>query len=285
MAGKHEKFKLETDLNTLRALVAVVEEGSFSAAAKRMHRTQSAVSVQIAKLEEQLETKLLARTSRSLKLTPTGESVLSYAQRILDLSAEIGTVVNLNVEKDLLRVGIADYLAPRHLETLVPRFKSEHEHCELSLVFGLGGPLLEQLEKGDLDLVVAGPEGEGGTVLWEEPLVWTGALTSDRPDEPLDLVLMPPPCAYRKVVFDSLTRITRPWKLAFEAGSIDSVQAIIRRGLGLTVLPLPAVEEGMPILEGVLPDLPKTTVEKYTRSGTEHAYVKAFLEILAPGIR
>ncbi|MEM9080302.1 MAG: LysR family transcriptional regulator, partial [Verrucomicrobiota bacterium] len=101
---------METDLLTLRSFVAVVEEGGFSAAAKRVHRTQSAISLQMAKLEERLNVQLLERTSRSVSLTSAGETFLSYARRILELADEASLAVSAPDEKALLRVGFPNYL-------------------------------------------------------------------------------------------------------------------------------------------------------------------------------
>ncbi|MDF7826359.1 LysR family transcriptional regulator [Pontiellaceae bacterium B12227] len=277
---KNSRIKLETDLNTLRSLIAVVEEGGFSAAAKKVHRTQSAVSVQIAKLEEQLNTKLLERTSRSVQLTQAGETFLSYARRILELSDEATFAVSPWDHKDELRVGFAEYLAPQHLQSVVSGFREQHPSCDLSLVLGLGGPLLEMLEKGQIDLVIAGPEGNNGEVLWEEQLVWTG--TCDAPDDstvPMKLITMPPPCLYRKLAYDSLTKISRPWKLSIEANSFEAVQSAIRAGLGVTVLPETAIREDMTVIEE-LPDLPKTTVNSYMSPAGTHAFAQPFIDYL-----
>lgn len=280
MSIRHQ-LKLETDLNTLRSLIAVVEEGGFSAAAQRVHRTQPAISAQIAKLEDQLNTKLLERTSRSVSLTPEGETFLSYARRTLDLIDEAVCALNPQGEKALLRVGIAEYLAPSHLDTVLTRFQKKYPHCDLSLMLGLGGTLLELLNKGELDLVVAGPEGSNGHKLWEDPLVWTGtadALTDQT--IPLKLVLLPPPCMYRKLVFDSLTKIARPWRMSIEANSFEAIQSSIRAGLGITVLPKPAIKDGMPVLKDDLPELPNTSVESYTRPNLLHPYTQPFIDYL-----
>lgn len=273
--------KLETDLNTLRSLVAVVEEGGFSAATKRIHRTQSAISVQIAKLEDQLKAKLLERTSRSVALTPEGETFLSYARRILKLVDEATRAISPVREKDLLRVGFAEYLAPQHLDTVLNRFQEQNPSCDVSLVLGLGPPLLDMLKDGKLDLVIAGPEGAGGTVLWEEPLVWTGTYDeSSAPPEPMKLVLMPPPCIYRKVTFDKLTETSLPWRISIEANSFEAVQSSIRAGLGMTVLPITAIKDNMPVVRDLLPDLPTTTVESYLRKDQNHSFTRPFIDFL-----
>ena len=277
----NHSFKLETDLNTLRSLVAVVEEEGFSAAAKRVHKTQSAISVQIAKLEEQLNTKLLERTSRSVMVTSAGEKFLSYARRILELADESVFTITEPENQSLLRVGFAEYLAPKHLDMLLGRFREIHPNCDMNLVFGLGSPLLESMGKDELDLVIAGPEADGGEILWEEPLAWTGICTAlDDKSEPFKLILMPPPCTYRKIVFDSLTKIAKPWKLSIEANSVQAVQAAVAAGLGVTILPTSAIRDDMPIIGDTLPELPNTFVKSYLNQNAVHPYAQRFVEFL-----
>lgn len=280
-----QQFKLEADLNTLRSFIAVVEEGGFSAAAKRVYRTQSAISVQMAKLEEQLNVKLLERTSRSVKVTSAGETFLSYARRIIELTDEAAFAVAVPEEAVSLRVGFAEYLTPKHLQAVLSGFREQHPHCDLSLSFGLGAPLIEVMCRGELDLVISGPEAEEGTMLWEEQLAWTG--TGDFSPEskvPLELVLMPAPCSYRKIVFDSLTQIAKPWKISTEANSVEAVQSAIRVGLGVTVLPVSAIHDDMPILDGDLPELPITTVMSYVRKDLSNPYAKRFIDFLVESV-
>lgn len=275
------KYKLETDLLSLRSLIAVIDEGGFSAAAKRIHRTQSAVSLRIAKLEERLDTKLLERSTRSVSVTSAGEIFVSYARRILELADEAVLAVTSPEEKTLLRVGFAEYLAPQHLHTLLARFRRAHPNCDLSLVLGMGADMLELMDKGRLDLVFGCPEVDGGQLLWEEPLVWTGALNqSDVEDKPIELVLMHPPCSYRQIAFDALTKIGKSWKMSIDANSVQAVQSAIRAGLGVSVLPLSAVHEEMPLIGNELPKLPNTSVMSYVRSDLSHPYAQRFVDFL-----
>ncbi|MDF1737895.1 MAG: LysR family transcriptional regulator [Verrucomicrobiales bacterium] len=296
--SNRSNFKLDTDLLSLRSLIAVVEEGGFSAAAKRVGRTQSAISLQVAKLEDRLGAKLLERTSRSVSVTPAGEIFLSYARRILELSDEAFLAVSAPEEKTLLRVGFAEYLAPRHLPNLLARFRRAHPNCELSLVLGMGVDLFPSMDDGKLDLVFAGPEADNGTLLWEEELAWTGpgkesaaagfsdpAGADGNGDQPLDLVLMHPPCSYRKIAFDSLTRAGKPWKMSIEANSVQAVQSAIRAGLGISVLPRSAVAEDLAFLSGdTLPDLPNTAVMSYERPDQSHPYAQRFIDFLLASV-
>ncbi|MEM1443516.1 MAG: LysR family transcriptional regulator, partial [Verrucomicrobiota bacterium] len=275
-------YQLDTDLLSLRSFIAVVEEGGFSAAARRINRTQSAISLQIAKLEERLGAKILERSSRSVALTLAGESFLSYARRIVELSDEAILAVTAPDEKTLLRVGFAEYLAPQHLPDLLARFRRAHPNCDLSLMLGMGIDLIPSLEDGKLDLVFAGPEAKNGTLLWEEELVWTGPEEfSWDSDDPIDLVLMHPPCSYRQIAFDSLTKIGQPWKLSIEANSAQAVQSAIRAGLGVSVLPRSAIADDLSILsEHSFPALPNTSVLSYSRPDLSHPYAQRFVDFL-----
>ena len=192
-------------------------------------------------------------------------------------------------EKTLLRVGFAEYLAPQHLPDLLARFRRSHPNCDLSLMLGMGIDLIPSLEDGKLDLVFAGPEAENGTLLWEEELVWTGppeaALsTAESDDEPVDLVLMHPPCSYRQIAFDALTKIGQPWKMSIEANSVQAVQSAIRAGLGISVLPRSAIAEYLAVWEDDLPDLPNTSVMSYVRSDKPHPYAQRFVDYLMASV-
>ncbi|MEM9280576.1 MAG: LysR family transcriptional regulator [Verrucomicrobiota bacterium] len=279
-------YQLDTDLLSLRSFIAVVEEGGFSAAAKRVNRTQSAISLQIAKLEERLDARLLERSSRSVSLTTVGESFLSYARRIVELSDEAILAVTAPDEKTLLRVGFAEYLAPQHLPNLLARFRRAHPNCDLSLMLGMGIDLIPSLEEGRLDLVFAGPEAENGELLWEEELVWTGPEGFDDQDEveAIDLVLMHPPCSYRQIAFDALTKVNQSWKLSIDANSVQAVLSAIRADLGISVLPRSAVPEDLAILSGDLPELPNTSVMSYARSDKPHPYSQRFVDYLMANV-
>ena len=266
---------------SLRALVAVVEEGGFSAAASRINRTQSAVSLQIAKLEERLNVKLLERTSRTVSVTPAGETFVSYARRILELADEAALAVTAPEEATLLRVGFTEYLVPQHLHTLLARFRRAHPNCDLSLVLGTGPEMLEVMARGELDVVFAGPEAENGQLLWEEPLVWSGQFNlAEDAGAPIELVLMHAPCSYRQIAFDALTKAARSWKLSIDANSVQAVQSAVRAGLGVTVLPVSAVLDDMPLLVNALPELPNTSVMSYVQAGQSHPYVQRFIDFL-----
>jgi len=278
---KNTKFILDADLITLRAVVAVVDEGSFSGAAKKIGRTQSAVSLQIAKLEDRMDIRLFDRTSRSVALTPSGEVFAAYARRILDLADEAYAAVSSPAVSKPLRIGFAEYLVPHHLYKLLSRFKRRYPKAAIELKLGIGGPLVQELKDGHLDVVVAGPEGEKGLMLMEEPLVWVAP--QDRPgvgDPALELILMQPPCSYRKAAFDALAKAERPWNLALSANSIQGTQSAVAAGLGVTVVPKSAVNKDLKIMNEGFPELPATSIQAYSNSVQSHPLIEPFIDFL-----
>ncbi len=275
--------KLDIDLISLRALVAIADEGSFSAAAKRIGRTQSAVSLQIAKLEDRIDTKLFKRTSRTVIITEAGEKFTAYARRILDLADEAMMSISAPDIHELLRIGFADYLAPKHLHTLLARFTRAHPKVDLKLNLGSGTELHQEMTEGNLDIVVAGPESEGGQLLFKEPLVWVGSKTHE-PDDQVSLILMPPPCSYRQAAYDCLTAENLRFKLTMEANSIHGVQSAVDAGLGVSVMAKSAVTENLQILNNIYPELPKTSIVSYIRPGSSRFLTERFLTFLVEGL-
>ncbi len=281
-------FRLDTDLMSLRTLVAVGELRNFSAAAKRVGRTQSAVSIQIAKLEERLDVKLLNRTSRKVELTQAGELMIGYARKILSLADEAATSLSAPDAALPLRIGFAEYLAPDHLHELLSRFKRSHPKLQIELKLGTGFDLRDELDQGNLDVIITGHDG-GSTkssdsiVLREEPMVW---ITSDycEPDEVqcVPLVVMHSRCSYRKMATETLDRSRIQWRIVTEANSIQGVQAAVRAGLGVSVVAQSAVGDLVAIKES-FPQLPNTAMVAYLPK-SKHALAERFVSFVAGGL-
>lgn len=123
-----------------------------------------------------------------------------------------------------------------------------------------------------------------GAVLISIFLVWAGPAGMKEiagKEEPIDLVLMPAPCSYRKIAFDSLTKVGRPWRLSMEANSVQAVQSAIRAGLGVSILPRSTIAEDLSILSGqTLPELPNTSVLSYVDKNVPNPYAERFIEFL-----
>ena len=279
---KKTKTSLDADLLTLRSLIAVVDFGSFSAAAKQIGRSQSAVSLQIAKLEERMQVRLLERTSRSVKQTPAGETFLSYARRIIQLADEGFSAVTVPNVSEPLRIGFAEYLVPQHLQLILSRFRRAYPKTKLELHLGSGFDLHQDLLQQKLDIVVAGPEGDDGLILMTEPLVWVGPqyFEPDGVDGSVGLILMQPPCSYRQAAFDALTAAGRAWHVAVNANSIQAVQSAVAAGLGVSVLARSAVNRDLMVISDVFPKLSKTSINAFWHSTKPHPLTKRFVDFL-----
>jgi DNA-binding transcriptional LysR family regulator len=229
------------DLDLVRSFVTVAEAKSFTRAGERLGRTQSAISLQIRRLEDRLVAPLLSRDPRHVTLTPQGEAFLPQARRLLRLNDEI--VADLRAE-DLegeVRLGAPEDFATVHLPQILGEFARAHPRVALAVTCDLTLNLLERLREGAFDLALVKREPLGpdlGVRVWREPLVWVAADRSVlKPDEPAPLVIAPAPCVYRRRAIAALEATGRTWRPAYTSPSLAGQHAALRAGLGLTVLP------------------------------------------------
>src|ERR1700750_1000312 len=139
------------DLDLLRSFTAVVDSGSFTAAAEMVARTQSAVSMQSKRLEETLGHAVFERNSRSIALTTRGEMLLDYARRMLALNDESLRRIASPALQGRLRLGVTEYFVPNELPRILARFASTHPRVQLDVRMGLSRELKEDLKARRLD--------------------------------------------------------------------------------------------------------------------------------------
>ncbi|MBP2232210.1 DNA-binding transcriptional LysR family regulator [Azospirillum agricola] len=236
----------DLDIDALRAFVTVAEAGGFTAAADRLGRTQSAISVKIKKLEDMLGRRVFDRTSRSLAITHDGELLLGYARRMLELNDETVRRFTEPAAEGELRLGVAEYFLSDHLPRVLRQFAKIHPRLHIDVRVGLCGDLVEGLESGDLDLVISRRDaGETrGRAIWREPLRWVAAPTLElSPDAPLPFCALPAPCVFRNRGLAALGEAGRPWRVVYTSASVMGVQAAVRAGLGVAVLSESSVPE------------------------------------------
>lgn len=254
------------DLDLLRAFTAVAETASFTRAGARLGRTQSAVSLQIQRLETQLGVQLLARDTRRTTPTPAGEALLAQARRLLRLNDEIvAGVTEHNLEGEV-RLGAPEDFATAHLPGVLGDFSRAYPHVSMSVTCDLTLNLIEKMSKGELDLALIKREPLGpniGTPVWREPLVWVAADLSVLSAHPrIPLIAAPAPCVYRKRAIAALEAIGKPWRLAYTSPSLAGQHAALRAGLGLTVLPREMAPDDLILIEAEdgLPPLADTEI-------------------------
>lgn len=284
----------DLDLDLVRCLIAVAESGGFTAASRRLHLTQSAVSLKIQRLEALVGRELLVRSSRSLALTPEGELLLTYGRRLLALSHEMLDRISRAGDAGLLRLGVMPQFGQHFLPALLSEFKSTHPQIELSVEVGMTAELLAGMEMDRYDLVVGGAGFATGDafhedrVLLREKVAWVQSTSSAiRPGkEPLPLVLFPAPCGYRKTALDLLDRAGLPWRIAYLSTSLASIQAAVQAGLGVGVLGKSSLLPGMKTFSAKagLPPMPDIAIAIYSRKSPASALSRSFASFLGKAI-
>ncbi|MCY7339715.1 MAG: LysR family transcriptional regulator [Sphingomonas bacterium] len=258
------------DPDLLRAFVTVVEAGGFSAAAQRLLRGQSAVSLQVKRLEKRLGTRLLDRGPRHLRVTSEGEAILDSARRILALNDQLIARAREPELAGVVRLGAPEDFATTRLPALLASFVRAFPRVALEVTCELTLELLDRFAAGGLDLALIkrDPAIPGsartarGVRVWREPLVWVGASPlAPQVEGPLPLVCSPRPCLHRSRATTALDRAGRAWRIAYSCGSLAGNHAALRAGLGVAVLPLDMVPHDLVILkelESGLPELADT---------------------------
>jgi len=248
----------------LRAFVAVVECGGFSAAAERLRRGQSAISLQVQRLEDRLGARLLNRSPKHISLTNEGEILLEQARRILRLHDELAARFDKQELSGVVRLGAPEDFATTHLPNVLAAFSRSHPGVSLEVTCELTLDLLQRFEGGGLDLALVKREpgsGVSGLRVWREPLVWVGLDASAASPSPLPLVVSPAPCVYRSRATGALDAAGRKWHITYTCGSLAGAHAAVRAGLGIAVLPRDMAPTDLTILNDEslgLPDLHDT---------------------------
>jgi DNA-binding transcriptional LysR family regulator len=245
----------------LRALVAVAEAGGFTRAAERLHLTQSAVSHQIRRLEEQIGAPLFIRTTRKLALTEDGEEFLRHARQILQAHAALSQRFQASTLAGAIRFGVPENFLGDELPHLLSRFARTFPAVRLEASVSLCQDFSARIESGELDLAVAMRRaGEpGGTVLRRSHYVWAAAEDFMVPaGSSLPLALSNPPCLCRTVAIEALAGSGVEWHIGFTSANLHGLRAAMLAGLGASIIAHDELEPGMKVLAPSygLPPLP-----------------------------
>jgi DNA-binding transcriptional LysR family regulator len=258
------------DPDLLRALVAVVDQRSFTRAASVLNRTQSAVSSQIKRLEDQVGQTLLDRSTTRVDVTPAGESLVGYARRILSLGEEAIHRLHEHEVEGRVRLGVMEDYGTIHMPGLLKSFALAYPAVEIQMETGLTSTMVERIGP-DFDIVIAmHPVGErSGTLLSKERAIWVGSHLFDiNASEPLPLALYHSGCLFRKWALEALDRSGRAWRLAFISHSLSAVEAVAAQGLAVTVVKEGTRPSSLTVLGKAdgLPKLPLAEIRLHTAS-------------------
>lgn len=228
------------DLELLRSFVSVVEAGGFTRASKRVHRTQSTVSQQIKRLEEDVGQVLLHRDGKDVRPTEAGERLLSYARRLLTLAEEARDVLREPDGDGAIRLGIPEDFAAYRLAKLLGAFSRSHPSLRLDVRADQSKNLSRDLERGELDLALFKREAgaKGAIAVWPERVHWVTSKSHpiDVNASSVPLIGFPPGCLYRAGAIHALESAGRAWHMSYSSSSLAGIQAAVAAGMGLSIL-------------------------------------------------
>lgn len=254
----------DLQLDWLRAFVAVVDAGSLTAAAPHVHRSQSALSMQIKKLEDAIGRPVLSRGPRLLELTASGHELLGHARRLLALHDEAVAALRGPALTGRVTLGVPDDYAVAYLAPVLRSFAARHAGVELTLVCEQSTLLIPKLQRGELDLaVVTRDRPQRGTLLFHEPLVWVGAAQHEAwRREPLPIAVYEPGSQARRDALAALSAQGRRHRIVYNSSSLPGHVAAVESGLAVAVLTRCSVPPGLQILgeRHGLPPLPAMAV-------------------------
>jgi len=243
---------INLDLDLIRTFVTIADTRSFTRTGERLGRSQSAISLQVRRLEDRLGVKLLARDPRRVGLTEAGEAFLPKARRLLRVNDEILAELTGEDLEGEVRLGAPEDFATVYLPDILGAFARAHPRVALAVTCDLTLNLLDRLQAGALDLALVKREPLGpdlGVRVWREPLVWVAADRAVlKPEAPAPLVIAPAPCVYRRRAVAALEARGRTWRAAYTSPSLAGQHAALRAGLGLTVLPREMVPDDLVLL-------------------------------------
>jgi len=250
------------DLDQLQTFVAIADSGSFTRAAEEVHRTQSAVSMQMRRLEERIGRPLFEKDGRTNRLTEEGERLLTYARRLIHLNRETLAAFDDRRLEGTLRIGTPDDYADRFLPEIMARFARSNPRVELTVICEPTPGLVEHIKRGNVDLAIVTHSSAHGQseVVRREPLLWVGSVNhATHEQEVLPMAFGRPNCIWRRAACDQLDRMNRDYRILFTSFSATVITAAVLSGLAISVLPECALRPGMRVLGetdgfGALPD-------------------------------
>ncbi len=277
------------DLTALRSFAMVAEAGGVTRAAGRLHLTQSAVSMQLKRLEEGIGQPLIDRTGRSLQLTSQGELLLSYAKRMVALNDEAWGRLTGHAFEGEITLGVpADIVYP-HIPRVLQRFAREYPRVKVTLVSSYTRRLHALRERGEADLILTTEINPrpGGETLERPSLVWVGAPGGSAwRARPLRLAFENN-CIFRASVQEALDQAGINWEMAVESETTRTIEASVSADLAVHASIATAVAPHLEVVRhgGALPELPVYNINLYSAEGPGNPLTEALADFVRDAYR
>ena len=251
----------DIDIGLLRAFLAVVESASMTLAARQINLTQGAVSQQIKRLEEVIDSPLFFREGKKLVLTPVGERLVVRAQRLVSLNDETWQLFSAPTYSGEIRLGVPQDIMRPFMPTVLRRFNREYPQVDINIVCEPTPDLIKAVQSKRLDIALTTDDYalQQGQVLMQDRLVWVGAVNGDAyRQRPLKVALGSSSSAFRDSTFATLNGVGQDWISTCHEGGLEALRATVEADMAVSTLMARSVPEGIEIIDrqDELPELP-----------------------------
>jgi DNA-binding transcriptional LysR family regulator len=272
------------DLASLRSFVAIIDAGGVTRAAGFLNLTQSAVSMQIKRLEDMLDVQLLDRSTRKLAPTAAGEQLLGYARKMLALNDEVFTRLTTPQAEGEIILGVPHDIVYPAIPPVLKAFNAEYPKMRVMLMSSFTKTLKEQFAQGECDLILTTEAqlGEGGETVTELPLVWIGAIGGSAwRARPLRLAFEQR-CYFRAGVQAALDASGIPWEMAVDGSSTRAVEASVSADLAVHTVLAGSEPQAVEWVNhgGTLPDLGAVKINLYVADPVHSPAVTALAAMI-----
>jgi DNA-binding transcriptional LysR family regulator len=240
------------DMTALRAFVTVAETGGVTRAAGLLNLTQSAVSMQLKRLEDGLGREFFSRAARRLALTPEGEQLLSYARRMIQLNDEALARLTGSAYEGEIRLGVPHDIVYPQMPGILKSLAADYPRMRINLASSFTKILREAFQRGEYDMILTTEEapGAGGETLATRELVWVGAPDGNAwQRRPLRLGFKDT-CIFRPIAQAALDRAGIPWEMGFEGECEQVIEATVAADLAMSARMRGAIPEGVSVIDG-----------------------------------
>lgn len=265
--------------DVLRTFVSAADSGSFTRAGELVHRTQSAISMQVKRLEDELGLKLFKRQGRGVALTPDGETLCRYARRMLVLHDEALATLIAPKLGGTVRFGAPEDYAAQFLPQALKRFAVAHPLVEVEVYCDATPELRQRFATGELDVMLTTEEDEPGPFRRRIELMWITAEQGNALDvSPLPLALFHSGCPYRRNALLSLEQAGIPYRIAYSSPSMSGVLAAVRAGLAIAPATEAAIGSGCrrATLRDGIPPIDPVNIELHLAPNAGEEAVRSF---------
>jgi DNA-binding transcriptional LysR family regulator len=277
------------DVDQLKTFLAIADAGSFTRAAEEVNKTQSAVSMQMKRLEESIGRPIFARDGRGSRITSDGERLVDYARRLVALNDEAVTAFKTPDITGTVRFGTPDDYADIFLPDILARFARTHPQVNVDVDCQQSGDLAPRIRNGELDLAVVTFNGGdiNGEVLMRAEMVW---VTSSRHQthmlDMLPLAASTASCGWRKHAEATLRANHRTYRVAYVSPNYSTVCAVVNQGLAVAAMPRICVKPGMRLLSEAdgFPDLGAFDIGMMIKPGKLSRAAEALAQHIREGL-